>query len=282
MPRTELPPPSDPGRASAVGITRLADGRYLMVVGVRSSKAMVFYVSEGTALDAGVAFQWIGTRTGVTVGGFQNMNLVTQCDGTIFLVGTHNTSLPPPSLGSDLVRWYRLENTEDGGVGIIPVGSRQLVCRRCNFGAGAGLYIDPEGQLLVYAVEHNDDGPEESTEFEEFRPVFRGTAVTAAQAWAEFYEDRRFSNLVLRLDGVELAPLVAPWTAPVTSIRWSIPAGWRLRLFSHPTCTGRSVDLSGTGESDDLAALGFDDQLACAQWFGETIRAAAPDPTPRD
>jgi len=280
MERPDLPPPARPGRASAVGIAKLADGRYLLVVGERSSKILTFYVSEGTTLDVALAFRWIGTRTGTVAGGFQNMNLVTQCDGSLFLVGTHNTSLPPPSLGADLVRWYRLHNTADGQIGIDPVGSRQLHCRRCNFSAGAGLYVDPDGRLLLYAVEHNVGGPDNSIEFEEFRPVSHARATGPAEAWAEFFDDRRWDQLSLRLDGVEMAPTVLPWVASVTSARWSIPEGWRLRLFDRPACTGKSLDLMGTGEVDDLAVLGFDDRLACARWLQATESAATPDPAP--
>jgi hypothetical protein len=278
--RPDLPPPAHPGRASAVGIARLADLRYLLIVGERSSKVLTFYVSEGTTLGTDLTFRWIGTRTGTVAGGFQNMNLVTQCDGSLFLVGTHNTSLPPPSLGSDLIRWYRLENTPDGQIGIVPIGSRQLNCRRCNFGAGAGLYIDPEGRLLLYAVEHNDGGPGGSTEFEEFRPVSHAPATRPEEAWVEFFEGRRWEDYAFRLDGVDVAPVAFPWVAHVTSARWSVPAGWRLRLFARPACSGQSLDLMGTGESDDLAALGFDDRLACARWLQATEGTAAPDSTP--
>jgi hypothetical protein len=280
MEREPLPAPARPGRASAVGVAKLADGRYLLVIGERSSKVLTFYVSEGTALDADLAFRWVGTRTGTVAGGFQNMNLVTQCDGALFLVGTHNTSLPPPSLGSDLVRWYRLHNDGAAGIGIEPVGSRQLKCRRCNFGAAAGLYLDPEGRILLYAVEHNDGGPGKSTEFEEFRPVSHAPATGPADAWAEFFEDRRWDQLALRLDGIDMTPTLLPWVAPVTSARWSVPRGWRLRLYAQRACGGASVDLMGTGEVDDLAVLGFDDRLACARWLQAAESAITPDSLP--
>lgn len=276
--RDEVPAPGHPGRASAVGAAKLADGRYLLLVGERSSKLLTFYVSRGTRLDHDLAFDWVTAISGAVVGGFQNMNLVAQCDGALFLVGTHNTSVPPPSLGSDLVRWYRLANADDGSLQVLPVGSRQLVCRRCNFGAGAGLYVDPDGRLLLYAVEHNAGGPEGSIEMEEFRPVFRGTATAEADAWVEFYEDRRFDRRVHRLDGVDIAPAVFAWVASVSSIRWSIPPGWRLRLYDRATCTGRSLDLTGSGETDDLAALRFDDRLACARWYADAPGVAMPDP----
>ena len=162
--------PSSPEAASAVGITKLADGRYLMVVGAFSSKVLDFYLSEGTTLLADqIAFRWIQTLRGAVAGGFQNLSLITQCDGAIFLVGTHNTSLPPPALGRDFVRWYRLSSGAGGGVAIQAAGSRHMDCSRCNFAAAAGLYVDPAGRLILYATEHGASGPGGSVEFEEFR-----------------------------------------------------------------------------------------------------------------
>jgi hypothetical protein len=271
-----LPPPSDPGHASAAGLVKLADGRFLLLVGEHSSKVLDFYVSEGTSLDpASLTFQWVTTLQGVVTGGFQNMNLVTQCDGTVYLVGTHNTSLPPPALGSDMIRWYRLVNGPDGGIEIRPEGTRHLVCRKCNFAAGAGLYVDPAGQILLYAVAHNDAGPGSSVEFEEFRPVFRGTAEVIGQAWAEFYGGRQFKEPTFRLeagpDGEDTGTFVFPYQARerITSLRWSMPDGWRLRLYDQSECGGQFVDLTGSGESDDLSVLGFDDRLSCARWIPE-------------
>jgi hypothetical protein len=95
--RRDLAPPSNPNAASATAIARLADGRYLLIVGVRSSKVLDFYVSEGTSLEAAqLRFHWFRTMAGAVAGGFQNMTLVTQCDGSLFLVGTLNTAVPPP------------------------------------------------------------------------------------------------------------------------------------------------------------------------------------------
>jgi len=279
-----LPPPSDPGHASAAGVVKLADGRFLLLVGEHSSKVLDFYVSEGSSLDpASLSFRWITTMQGVVTGGFQNMNLVTQCDGALYLVGTHNTSLPPPALGSDMIRWYRLVNGPGGEIAIQPEGNRHLVCRKCNFAAGAGLYVDPAGQLLLYAVAHNDAGPGSSVEFEEFRPVFRGPAEVIGQAWAEFYGGRRFKDPTFRLEagpdgtnaGTHAFP--DPLRDRTTSLRWSVPAGWRLRLYDRSGCGGRFIDLTGSGESDDLAVLGFDDRLTCARWLPETGVGSAAD-----
>jgi hypothetical protein len=213
------------------------------------------------------------------------MTLVTQCDGALFLVGTLNTALPPPSLGSDVVQWYRLSNGPDGGPLFTAAGTRQFECRKCNFGAGAGLYIDPAGALLLYSVEHSNRGPEESVQFEEFFPVARGGVASVADAWAEFYDDRHFDDLTFRLEGRTSSAAAAVALPPrqrnrVTSVRWTLPPGWRLRLFADPGCDGAHLDLTGTGETDDLSTLGFDDRLACARWLPDPA-LGGPSPTNR-
>ena len=164
-------PPSDPHQASNVGISRLRDGRYLMVIGVHSSKVLDLYVSTGTSLrDSSFHFVRLTSETSGVVRGFQSLSLVTQCDGAIYLVGTHNTAVPPPSMGKDYVRWYRLVSPGPGRVGFESAGSRHLHCHRCNFGAGGGLFIDPRRGILVYGLEHVNSGPGHTVVVEEFGP----------------------------------------------------------------------------------------------------------------
>lgn len=172
MDHGDVGPPSDPHQASAAGITRLADGRFLLVIGVHSSKALDFYVSTTTSLrDPALRFERFATETRGIVRGFQSLNLATQCDGAIYLVGTHNNGFPPPSMGRDYVRWYRLERGAEGGVRFLPGGSKHVKCRWCNFGAAGGIYLDPGGGVLVYGAGHTSRGPGGSISVEEFAPA---------------------------------------------------------------------------------------------------------------
>lgn len=170
--RHGLPPSSDPTHASAAGIVRLGDGRYLLVVGVRSSKVLDFYLSNGAAVrDPAFEFRHVRTLRGVVEGGFQNLNLLAQCDGGLYLIGTRNSGFPPPSMGADLVIWYRLRIGTRDDVTLVREGRRHLDCRRCNFGAGAGIQVTSAGDLRLYAIEHADGGSDGRTVmFEEFAP----------------------------------------------------------------------------------------------------------------
>jgi hypothetical protein len=167
--RSDVPAPSAPGHASAVALARLADGRLLMIVGVRSSKVLDIYVSNQADLSApGLAFVRVGTLEDAIDGKFQSQNLVTQCDGALFLVGAYNSGFPAPRMGADRVRWYRLDSAWDGGVMLTEAGNRKVKCRRCNFGAAAGVFVTGEGQLVLYAIEHGS-GSSRTITYEEFR-----------------------------------------------------------------------------------------------------------------
>ena len=146
--------PSSPGQASAVGMIRLADGHYLLVLGVHSSKLLEFHRSRTTSLqDPALAFERLGIVQGLDVGGFQNLTLLSQCDGAVFLVGTHNTGVPPPSRGRDHLHWYRLTPGPGGMPRLKEGGELWLHCDYCSFGAGAGLFVTRDRKVLVYATE---------------------------------------------------------------------------------------------------------------------------------
>jgi hypothetical protein len=160
-----------PRSASAVGLTRLTDGRYLLVVGVRSSKALDFYLSRDTLLGPdNDHFRRVGVIMGLDVGGFQHLALLTQCDGAIFLVGTHNTAVPPPSRGRDHLHWYRLQRDRHGDLALRKQGEHWIVCAACNFGAAAGLYLTPAGTPVLYATEFWTHGADGRVAVEEFWP----------------------------------------------------------------------------------------------------------------
>jgi hypothetical protein len=95
--RSDVPAPSEPGHASAVAVARLADGRVMMMVGVRSSKILDVYISNQADLSApGLEFTLVTTLANAVEGRFQSQDLVTQCDGSLFLVGTYNNGFPGP------------------------------------------------------------------------------------------------------------------------------------------------------------------------------------------
>lgn len=162
--------PAAAGHASLAALARLADRRWLLVIGARSSKSLSFFASVDTAVAGGSGFEPLAVETDGVVGGFQNLNFVTQCDGKLFLAGMHNTGFPPPSLGHDHLHWYALE-VRDGRLMLVERGERGITCAECNFSAGAGLYVTPSGEVLLYGIGRGLGGPGGTAQVEEFAPA---------------------------------------------------------------------------------------------------------------
>ena len=93
-------------------------------------------------------------------GTYQSVNLVVDCDGVIYLVATRNTQKASPTLvGKDIgdlysVKWPGLDLSRKPVVESID--SKQFFCynQQCNFGAGAGIFVDADARLLLYAGGH--------------------------------------------------------------------------------------------------------------------------------
>jgi hypothetical protein len=165
-------PPSSRDEASAVAMARLSDGRYLLVLGVHSSKIVEFYRSHTPWLDdSAPAFDHLGILRGLGVGGFQNLALLSQCDGSLFLVGTHNTAVPPPSRGRDHLHWYHLGPGPGGMPRLKKGGERWLHCDHCSLAAAAGLFVTPEREVLLYATEFWNRKEGDWVAVEEFGPA---------------------------------------------------------------------------------------------------------------
>jgi hypothetical protein len=129
---------------------------------------------------------------------YQNLNLITACTGQLYLVATQNSGEWPYG-GVDLVDLFELKletipDSDDAQIRydaqVRLVASKTLYChatptdwctypgsstptecpRECHLDAAAGAYVDPAGRLLLYATEHDNDGPGGSVKMLEFRP----------------------------------------------------------------------------------------------------------------
>jgi len=115
--------------------------------------------------------------------GYQNTQFVTDCNGELFIIGTHNShKLSYFHMGGkdyiDIwqVTLSKIENKNLYDIGLKKVGNRHMYCGKkwCNFNTGASVYIDQNtGKLLAYATEYYNKGPKvngiKSTKIKEFR-----------------------------------------------------------------------------------------------------------------
>jgi hypothetical protein len=160
---------ADAGTAS---FARLADRRFLLVIGRRDARTLDFYLSTTADLRAtGWAFvaSWShhDLRTAIgdaTFGAYQSLQLVVGADGRLYLVGMHEDGLVFPAQWVDV---FLVEGAR--AFTITKLAKRRLECGgACSLDAGAGVYVDPKGVLVVYAVERTSHGADRVT-VKEFR-----------------------------------------------------------------------------------------------------------------
>jgi hypothetical protein len=230
---THIGPVTSDGRgtdAMAAGITKLADGRFLMAVTKASPTNQVeFYVSTGTSLDAPDLFGAPNRLPDAVwaTGGWQNINFITDCDsGNIYMLGFKGADG-----GVDAVEMYRIDLFGSGTypnatftVNTTFMDTKHLYCSdnygqdQCDLKAAAGSYVDPKGHVVLYGTGYSNDGGATSwvhgngtpsygsspsqggyirgVEFRERHGNTGPAAVgcpTLADAWVEFYEHPDFN-----------------------------------------------------------------------------------------
>jgi hypothetical protein len=287
--------------AAVAGIVKLSDARFLLATAGQDSNMFEFYVSGLGAISDPTLFYSSGKgffdRADVPEfrAYYQHISLLTACSSTgnagqLYLLGT--TSATPQNSGDDYADLFTLDITPVADprypassytVVIRPAATRHLYCssnsyaRQCDFTAAAGTYVDPSGRLILYASEHDNDGPPGagpggSIKMMEFRQSDhldnRDTDGTVEgcndinDAFVEFYD-------------ASLGPAPGPTTAlPAVqrsymidfpdrhrrssgfsnaygfdnlamSVRYCIPPGYQYRLFSESTLTGLTEVLRG-------------------------------------
>jgi len=293
----------------ATALSQLANGRYLLVVSAISNAGadiLDFYISEEPrSFDSFRHIdEWFESEL---AGGleawldYQSLNLVTENDGDIYLIGTANDGpcfnnwrpFPWPfdyiclsfclPNGADWADLYRVQ-WDGAEISLVKASSLHLYCNYrdttyCNFDAAAGVYVDPHGQLYLYSVEHANNGPDDSIKFMEFRPVPHGTCSTMEDAWVELYNDTQYRDRSLMIDYVDRTledysnyKKVDDFGDKASSARWCLPSGYSYRLYQHDAYRGKQLRLYGFGEMmgiDDLGDWGFEDTTSSSFYWAD-------------
>ena len=175
--------------AGTASMTKLANGTYLLIIGGNGAEDLDFYVTTQThpanTTPSSLEFNWFyrwyesefignpsfewnegwgGESGGGNGKGLQNICILTQADGTLFLLGNFSTEVPNLG-GSHYLHLAKLENgTAPHFVRISAVGEMKMDTDvgslQANLRAAGGAYVDPNGKLLFYATEHEHDGPD--------------------------------------------------------------------------------------------------------------------------
>jgi len=182
-------------RASAVGLTMQSNGNYLMVLGGLDGDMGLSFLELDSSYSIVNEWSWHWDTDGLLSGpkgtcwpgsggcgaAYQSLSLVNQCDGQVFMIGMHAKT----SGGSGYDRADIIQ--------LIPNGSRMSMRKifesndfkcaqwgggaQCDFIAAGGVFVDPEGKLVLYSAEHDNDGPKGKGEREK------------SVKMAEFYQD---------------------------------------------------------------------------------------------
>ena len=118
--------------AGTATLAKLANGHFLLVIGRSDAVWLDFYVSTGTDLRT-TDYTWFDTwhedeLTGddSKFGNYQNLSFVAGCGGTLFMVGTHRSSVA--GFGDDFVDLFTVTNGLGDDVAIHKVAKKQLIC----------------------------------------------------------------------------------------------------------------------------------------------------------
>lgn len=327
-------------RIGAVGITQLLDGRFLLVAQNLKGDWLHFYKSNADSYEElvkGLSFsnsphvvfshldswsseeivgKWYREKTGdPTSASFQMLNLVTQQDGRIFLIGARNKNKAAPFFGGneDRLQLYEVQGYDSGKEIVVrSVGKREgkhMFLRNAgsglngNFNAAAGLYVSPTGELLVYAAEHDNDGtpggPDGFIRMAEFRNELmnRADSPLYPRPWVELFEHDNFQGRSIVLDWDdrafedwqdfgELDGSTRGFHDQVSSVRWYAPVGCRIGLYEQDSFRGRILTLEGSGSVrgySDLSDVTFDlsedpaeDEISSTRFLGPTSRCKSP------
>jgi hypothetical protein len=141
-----------------VGITRLIDNRYLMVVlGQDTSQRAWFYVSQNTSMASSPGWSYLGN---IALPKAQNTQLITECGtGNVYLLATDNDGYKAASTNRYGNNGYLRQITYSGFTLTSTVADDELFDSGdgdfCSFRAAASSYIDPNGNLDIICHTRN-------------------------------------------------------------------------------------------------------------------------------
>lgn len=243
--------------AGVVAITRRDDNNRLLLVvsGEKNETLHIYEANSGDLRDPNLALTQIDTwshtelesdegwHTGTAA--HQSYFLAKDCGGALYMLGTRNTTgghtFPFSEDWADL---YEVTFDAQGQFKLHLVSERHFFCDYegpemiCDFAASGGFYVSPTGELILYATEHEDTGPDvevgdiddDTVRMAEFRsglgfrtgspnllptlqhggpytvpegqtkPLNAVVAPPYAEAWAELYDDKDFRDRSIVFD----------------------------------------------------------------------------------
>ena len=272
--------------AGTVSAAQLADGRYLMITTPKRITKFEVHVSQrgkaltdSTLFGSGGSYEALWDSNGHEWTDYQNLNLLTGCNGQLYLLGSHKNDGGWFGSNEDWIDLFELHLVPDGGtnadgdatlsVSLNKVAKRHVYCgtsgskRQCDLDAAGGVSVDARGRLFFYATEHDNDGKSNSVKMMEFRPADHlddpstsgvEGCPTLTQAYVELFDEANDKGNSLMIDYVDRSKrnynrfdTAFSFNDRTRSARQCIPVGYRYRLWNDFNRSGQSFDLVGSG-----------------------------------
>ncbi len=310
-----------------VAFTQLPDRRYILALTWGSNDRVDILISTPDDLSTFAFYDSLTAGTadilGVWPGGglqsaHQTLNFVTQSDGRLFLIGMHNTSNASPiPLGDDVAYLYRVDFMPGNQVRFVQVAAKHMYCADLtaqtgsngNFAAAGGVFVSPDGDLILYAATHATDYLHGNwTGMSEFRhhllreDRFGGPCT----GYVELYADTNFRGRSFVHDSMdrglenwanfgglddETFDTETGFHDQASSVVWNLPVGTSAVLYEDDTFRGKSLVLAGTGRTEiipDLHAISWSsgsgnpgDKISSLNFIGAALLPDASVRLPR-
>ncbi|HEX2119845.1 MAG TPA: PKD domain-containing protein, partial [Acidimicrobiales bacterium] len=321
-------------QASSIGVAPFGDGRLLILTTGDNGSPVYGYEflrngKPSTDLRWNVAdniqlrrlFEYdaaanddVGWPTGKD--SLQTTNLFRDCgSGELYMLGAYSLTAvgqPFPDASRDRIGLWKVDPTGEPPLSLVT--KRQVWCdfdgasRMCNLAAASGYHVTPGGDLMLYATEHDNDGPLKTVRMAEFSSqdgydqdrAYRPTAVPGgtytgqpnapvqvdgtastpafAQARVELYDEPNFKGRGLVIDAPDHykedyrhLSRVDDYNDEASSVRWRIPKGCEAVLFDDKDYTGPRVTLPAAqgGPQADANLKKFNDDTTSVQFYGD-------------
>jgi hypothetical protein len=196
-------------KAGVVGVTPLRDGAYLMAVTGGANDPLFFYRTKKNIINLqsqestypvlsspNLRWEYMGKTAGPNVEDpHQTLQFIREgnIEGALYLAGARGSAIfgdrdridlyqvicnTPECMSNEEIKLTVRYNGQritpfpsTGGIQLFNNGSSQLfrVVELANLAAASGFHITPSGELLLYATEHDNDGPNGSIKAGEWR-----------------------------------------------------------------------------------------------------------------
>lgn len=273
------------------GVTRdPATGKYLFLLTGGDNSVVRFYETDQTSLrdpqlSVSHVDDWLSSELATASWlPWQTMQIIRQSNNQLFVACASNESETAPVFnGRDIIRLFQLDRTGNN-FSFSFFAERHLKLDgpgMGNLNAGSGFHITPTGQLILYTVEHDNDGPGGTVRAGEFRSV---AEPPSCGGWIEFYVDDNGWENSATLDRSVILDLVdrdlenwndlhwesfgtpSEWNDNFDSVRWNLPPGQSVTFYDNDNFGGSSHTVTGSGSIGRLDDIGLGDKITSVRF----------------